>query len=498
VFVAVEIPIADLRPFVAGDTGRVPLPGWPNPQVDVEFVRSFGPVRERLRGGLDPWPGEGAYANAARAMRFPPGFAGWPRPGRYWPATLRCVYRRLYSDGRAVSRAEIGFGPQWREMPASLISAAELIEAVETCLAIPLRIPMGTSEFEAHALADAGSSLARCLLRATTTGNFEPNPGWLRAVRPMVVVTASWAELHEISKIARRVPLGDSAPPVLHRVLGLHGGRTVPVWFLPSGRGGDLDLLRRIRLHLFRLHAEREVLKWILGAASHGDLADGSDPEPWDRLQRYLNDTLGLLERGSIYGIGPTEDLRSALRLTDLVNPGERSSLLAQLEGVRGNVLRKVENASAEQHLQPILYYDDRTIFEQPKEVTMGDRIEANTDNSTNFRDINAPVGAVGTNSKVWAGTMQQINFSSASEELKATLAEVVNAVEAMTAELDSDSAEGASRDAKALIDEATSKSPRRETIERISSGLLRTAETVGKVGVPVVKTVTMLLALFG
>jgi len=314
----------------------------------------------------------------------------------------------------------------------------------------------------------------------------------------MAVVTASWSELHELSGIARRVPLGDSAPTVLHRVFGLPGGRTVPVWFLPSGRGVDLDLLRRIRLHLFRLHAEREVLKWVLGIAAQGGLADGADPEPWDRLQSYLNDTLGLLQRGSIYGIGPTEDLRSALRLTDLVNPGERSSLLVQLNGVRGNVLRKVENASAEQHLQPIFYHDERTIFEQPKEVRMGDTIEANTDNSTNFGDINAPVqGALGTNSKVWAGTMQQINSSPASEELKATLKEVVGAVEAMTAEMDPDGAEGASRDVKALVDEATSKSPRREAIEGIGDRLLRTAEAVGKVGLPVVKTVTMLLALF-
>lgn len=494
-FVAVQISIADLRPFIGEETGRVPLPGWPNPQVDVEFVRDCGPVRERRRGGLEPWTGEGSYANAARAMRFEPGFDGWARVGRGPSMPLRCIYRRLYSDGRAIMRTEVGFGIQRGRRPPDWIPPAEILPIVDRCLTIPTRIPAEDGKFKTRELALVGGALARCLLRATTLKGVTPESRWMRPVRPMAVVMVGPDDLRSLTSLTRTVSLGEDAPTVLHRVFEI-GGITVPVWFLPREDPRGPEVLRRIRMHLFRLHAEREVLKSVLSAAAAGQLAKADHLEPSDALQQYLMDTLSLLGRGSIYNIGPTEDLRATLRLADLVNPGERSSLLAQLNGVRGNILRAVERAPINQKLQPTTYYDQRTYN------AGGDlKVTEGTDNSTNVQAGGNIQGSnFGIGNTLIAESMTQVNSSGASDELKVTLTELGDVVKAMGEQIAADNpdlADGAARDVKAMVDEATSPSPRKGTIERIGDGLLATAKTVGEVGLPVIKVVAKLIALF-
>ncbi|MBC8067671.1 MAG: hypothetical protein IAG13_04995, partial [Deltaproteobacteria bacterium] len=77
VLVAIQFPFCDLRGFSVEHTGKLAVPPWPTVEPEREFVRGFGAVRRRRRGGVDPWVGEEHYCDAARALRFPGHF----RPG---------------------------------------------------------------------------------------------------------------------------------------------------------------------------------------------------------------------------------------------------------------------------------------------------------------------------------------------------------------------------------------------------------------------------------
>ena len=64
-------PITDAR-LLGADGARLAAPDWPSPQVMRDFVRGFGPVARRRRGGHVEFPDESVYASAARALRFDP------------------------------------------------------------------------------------------------------------------------------------------------------------------------------------------------------------------------------------------------------------------------------------------------------------------------------------------------------------------------------------------------------------------------------------------
>jgi hypothetical protein len=498
-FIAIQIPFADLRPFLDEETARLAIPGWPNPQVDVEFVRAVGAVRERRHGGLSPWVGEGYYANAARALRFLPGFAGWPPIGQANAARLPCVFRRYFSDGGAVARVEVGFGPRNEKLDLEGLGGSELVDLIAGCLAVPVRVPMPAGEWAAAELIGAGRPIARHLLRSTTTNNSggDSEGWWLRALRPTAIVAYESSEVSDLPATVTTVPMEPGGPSIHHAVLA-RGGISVPVWFIPWEQTDNADEMRRIRLHLFRLHAEREVFKWTLSAAAQGRLTGASDIDPWNRLQRYLNDTIRLLRRDRGYGIDSSEELKSALRLGDLMNPGDRESLLAQFEGMRTNVFRKVEEVPSQQGRQPIIYVEKLNQFYG--KVNMDDHSKMD-DHSTNLGDVlNSQLEGVFGSSNTVQDSFNRIGQSGASDDVKSVLKELVEAVGKLGEGSDVAPAdrETAARDLDGLVREATAASPRRGMVETLGDGLIQTAKKVGEVGLPIVKLVTQLIALFG
>src|SRR5882672_4260545 len=109
-FAAIQFPFTDARQFIASETNRLAVPSWPLAKAEKDFIRSFGPVKRRRKGGLDDWPGEEIFCRAIRAVRFPSSpvrFADFPSAG----LSLRqsCAFRRFLVDGAAVARMEMGF-----------------------------------------------------------------------------------------------------------------------------------------------------------------------------------------------------------------------------------------------------------------------------------------------------------------------------------------------------------------------------------------------------
>src|SRR5215471_8440155 len=56
IFAIVQFPLAELRPFPPIEPNKLRVPPWPIPIPDKHFVRSFGVVKKRRKGGIDSWP----------------------------------------------------------------------------------------------------------------------------------------------------------------------------------------------------------------------------------------------------------------------------------------------------------------------------------------------------------------------------------------------------------------------------------------------------------
>ncbi|USQ98435.1 hypothetical protein [Caulobacter sp. RL271] len=280
--VAVQVPIVDLRPFVA-ETARLPSPGWPAPEADREFLRAFGAVRNRPSGGLNGWLGEALICEVDRGLRFVgvlpqallAGRDGW---------SLRVVYRRFYADGLAMGKFEVGFdvrptGPQKR--------SPDLADLVAAILNLNVAIGRGAN----RALGAAGADLARAYARATTPHgqHLDQAERFVLAGKPCVVIEHSGRPLLIPAKARTSQAVAWGQPDVVfwhQRQFGVD----VPVWLLARFATLERDKSRRLRLYLNRLHADTEALAKILKALSIGAVAPAPRSIESDRLQRMLMD----------------------------------------------------------------------------------------------------------------------------------------------------------------------------------------------------------------
>ncbi|MFN0247302.1 MAG: hypothetical protein ACKV2T_10480, partial [Kofleriaceae bacterium] len=68
--VSIHFPCADVRGFLPEAAGRLRKPHWQLPESS-DFVRTFGPLRQRVAGGSKLFSGEGMVCRADGAIRFP-------------------------------------------------------------------------------------------------------------------------------------------------------------------------------------------------------------------------------------------------------------------------------------------------------------------------------------------------------------------------------------------------------------------------------------------
>jgi hypothetical protein len=271
-----------------------------------------------------------------------------------------------------------------------------------------------------------------------------------------------------------------------------HGNRLISVWVMNVAEYAAPDEVRTLRMHLFRLHAEREVLRQTLRLLAQGKLTVERGSDGSDRLQRYLTQAVQALRKDVRYGVQQSEILRVAYGYDELVAEGDLPSLQQSLSDARRNVSRLVEGYVADTLGQtgPLSVHIERAY--------MGEVISV-SDQSKNVRIGNVGgsiTGIVGIDSKI-EDSFKRIEAAQANDELKALLAQLVAAVSEIVAKLPEFAATAASRDLSDFTQEATSEHPRKGVLEAFGNGLKRTADLVGEIGAPVVKLVTAIVALF-
>jgi hypothetical protein len=351
-FLLVQFPFADVRRFACVDGACLRSPTWPDPEVDRQFVRYFGPIRSRTRGGSGAiWMGdELEFCDARHALRLPDWHATRFPP---W-GDLEYVVRRLFVHRPAAARFEAGVAVFPRQRPlagAEVLSRLEEFLAVDTVVPVADGKPGAAAAVKRNPLVLQGRPLSRLLLRATVPKEWPTDrplaDWWVRDGEPAAVVEYGTGEVADLSAGTRVVPAAETdGLPLAYTTTGVRG-RSVVVWFLgggPCGPGaGDEDQrVRRLRLCLLRLHLEFQVLRLVLNT-----IADRPEFEPAPaaakQLNGYLDESSRRLFTRERFGANQAPLFAALAALRELVPEEKRQLVLDRLDSVRATVRQRVD-----------------------------------------------------------------------------------------------------------------------------------------------------------
>ena len=342
---SIQYPFADARCFTADDGRRLSRPHWSAPDTESDFVRAFGGVTVRPRGGASIG-GEQYRCEARWAVRFAqPGLG----PDR------RCAFRRFYADGKVLAKFEIGIARNVFSEP--LAASGEIDAILEQLAAVPvIKTP-------ARPLGELGPVLARAYMHTSTAHGFFGiwEPWWVRAGTPVMLVM--YRKEDQLVLPAELTPV--QASQGHHSVTVAHWwqrfrGKLRPVWFL-GYQPEDYTLARQLRIDLVRLHSEYQSLWIILRHIATGALLPAPRSGYSDRLQQYLNDAIATITnlRSARRSVVCETSCRLAEAAIEQVHGDQTASLVADLESqlrkldVRPNIRRKVRNYAAEPSSPP-------------------------------------------------------------------------------------------------------------------------------------------------
>ena len=297
---SVQIPVVDFRPLLAQDTGRHELPAFPQPDRVFSrgsaqhhrssFVTGVGPVRPRLKGGAGPWVSESYYVDVSSLVRLRITKLPADPAAEYFRLKRlpKPVYRNFHTDG-IVGRVEIGF--DYNDYLQRGHSEENIPD--EWILDTPTHLRGSGQELP---LVEVGPAFARHLLVSTTRG--DPEDWWVQAGTPAVLTE------YPAAQTARPDPARGGRLAYNWRK---HKGVRLLDWTILHG-GSSADEIRRLRIHLSRLHSDFTAFGAVLARCQAGSLDPGFPP-----LERYLFRTAKLLNDPERHGYPQVGLLAAAL-----------------------------------------------------------------------------------------------------------------------------------------------------------------------------------------
>jgi hypothetical protein len=481
VLIVCQFPFADLRPFLATDPHRLKDPPFPVPTPGRHFLRSTGQVKLRRRGVPRVWPEDGRYCEARSAIKLM-GISGQGNAGA-WENACQGAFRRFYSDGRSTVRFELGLAVEEE-------ACEHLADVAAATLELPVRIPDVGSGHVDVPLFRAGPPLGRHLLDSTTEVTAQgtnTKDWWVAPGRPLLLVEYPAAWYDGFEPPGRAIRQLESKGITLRHARLEHRGDSLSAWFVGISCHVDREVLRELRLHLLRLHAELQAITGVLQAVSKLSTVPGTDS--FDALQAFLNDELGLLQTTTRSGLPQAPLLEAALNAVDAIPDAELWLLISELNTARRQVLAKVEKYAQTTRQKPttIVFTGGGAM------VVEGDR-EYHVDVGGDFS------GVIGDQVRVQE-SFNRIEQAPIGEELKSALKELTAAAAQLQQQAPAElrrQIETLRIDLEAFQQEAVRPEPRRRILEALGDGLRKTAEVAGDIGAPVVHLVATILRLAG
>lgn len=340
-----QYPITDTRLFQTIETGTISRPLWPAPTAFKEFIHSVGQIQPRKRGGVSGWVGEHYIATANRAI---PSVSIPPYIYNDLRTDVFCAKRFFYFDGLVSGKFETVFVSNPRRLDGTRDCDHFLRFFLNSSISVR---ETGRSVISTQ-VADAGRTLAKLYLRATTARGFTAptHENWVLSGSPCVIVYYEANEHLRLPKQAQHFQLAKNKNTKIHHWWVSHGNNGIRVWAMQSdpkavARGEE----RALRIILARLHTEYESLRVILIAVGRGEIEKGKN-EDTDFLQEYINEATRRIFRAenqyTKHFSEPDEQALSVARLAfERTNPGIREGIMTKLKAMRlrPNVYRKAE-----------------------------------------------------------------------------------------------------------------------------------------------------------
>lgn len=295
----IQFPLADARFFLdPSRTGQLPFPDWKTSPTTSEFIRFFGGIKYRKKGGAPFFGGEDKICEANHALRFchNPVFEYDRQDSGQVPVKHRIrfrTYRRLYFDGTVMGKFEISLGSlNTQDIDLSKALTKNLIDEF-LGLPVQIRNPQDFSDFIDSKLYRCGSLFAQLYAAVSTDDEFRTShpvdKWWVQAGEPVLFFVG---RSHENI----RFPFWMTPVPVPKkygfRLLGgivSYRGTERPIWAIQYNKKRPHKQARLLRLYLLRLHAAHECLRILLRHLQHERITFTPRTDLSDTVQKYLH-----------------------------------------------------------------------------------------------------------------------------------------------------------------------------------------------------------------
>lgn len=480
-----QLPLTDIRGFINGNTGKIPVPLWPHPifsasnSKQVSFVRQFGKIKPRKKGGVQGWLGEDEICEAKSAIRIQKIEPYKPVFGH--PIHIQGRSRHFFFDGQAVGKYEFVFVttkpaimPDF-ELPEFIdyFLNIQVYPANDRTLVTPLHLS-GKNLAKEYLISTTKSKSFRKIISKNWVKRTKDN--WVNSGSPMLFIECSSKDkifLNKIEKEAqvKKVQLPPEYNADLFHILYPIDEFFIRVWLLKRKDDIKSEKLRTLRLYIMRLNAEYESIKYVLSQIETENITYTREKE--SALEAYLNNATRHIVKieNSTKKIAETDEIEDLSKSSfDKVYPGSSDSILTKIKNIRPQVYKKVETLVQE-------------IYNIQGDFTMGDKINLNGD----FRGANVNVKSILQD--VAINIQNAVNFD------QSTKKEIEDLIKRLEGELkkapppQKDEAQAVSTMAKRLIETATQEKPNKTEVKISAEGLMKAAQNVAKV-MPIVLVV--------
>ena len=351
--VFLQFPITDIRKFVSANLGELAKPNWPTPSPYADFIRSFGMVKPRGKGGASGWVGENDICDSRHALKLDLNLP----PFRFSKGeiAIKCADRHFFYSGTAVGKYELVL----LSMPYRVeLTEDEFDQLINYILGIPAFIHFPDHRIAKGDLFSIRGSLSQLYLYSSSLTKKFPelkDKKLILAGQPLVFCELSANESIHWSSKTRQIDLFEKDGVLISQKWIQKNNKRVQAMVLQHKDSYDMTRRngRLLRMYLMRLHAEYESIRDISNMIEKEVIKPHLNSPESDALQKYLNKTTRNISKAinRAKDIGDEEESaeveKIAFEILERFNPGQREAFIDTLKRyeIRPQITRKVDEA---------------------------------------------------------------------------------------------------------------------------------------------------------
>lgn len=398
-FLTLQIPLFDYR-FFESAPQRTERPKWPEPGPK-ERIRYFGEVVDRNARYVGPWDDEKKYCNAAGVINFCGTEARHFYKAFYAkPNNARILFRRFQSDGRCLSKFEIGINDQLETILTGTAADGKdistlITERIGKYLLCPVKIKIGNRLSGFVPLVESGNNLKDAYYWTTTVGkkSFDPKDVQHRVehCEPLLLIqlqsdTIGSAELKAqqvdmpfteqegIKLFCRHIPynIGRSRYQLKTWIIVTREKKETAPVYAPDFHSYS-QVLRYLRINLLRIHVETCMEKRLMETfGTTNEAYQVKDAQVRDRLYFYLHKIL--LNLSNIQRNNQPQDklVEAAFRLDEYYYGSMRIEDRIKMLGDYQDWLSKLPVSSKNEQVKEYVQQSQAALQEEQKAKAQG------------------------------------------------------------------------------------------------------------------------------